>query len=202
MMLTRRVKLKLLVNTRALPFCRHYAIVSNKLAPDSVSPVEDHVSQPTIDKKPSQWRIVSSVCLARFPKLVRTKSKLQLQFEAVKEQLRLERSRLSDYELEEIKINEIMDEIARKAKLDELVDDQTASAPEKFQEAAGLRKQALKEFIPAPRITQADKQEDLHSLDRKLDHVLYLIVKERQPENTWQMLQGVHEGDESLLEVT
>ena len=69
MMLTRRQKfVKLLVNIRTLPLYRHYAVLSNKVVPDSVSHAEDHVSQPKIDKKLAQWRIVSSVCLARFPK--------------------------------------------------------------------------------------------------------------------------------------
>ena len=203
MMLTRVERLrKLFVDARTLSLCRCYAVISSTAVPDSIPSVDDDVSQPKVNRKRSQWRIVSSLCLARFPKLVRPKTELQLQSEAVQEQLRLERSRLSDYELEEIKIQDVMEEIARKAKLDELVDDQTASAPEKFQEAATLRKQALTEFVPAPRITQADKENGFHSLDRKLDHMLYLIVKRRSPVNVWQMPQGDHEGEESLIEVT
>lgn len=201
-MITRGERLaQLLVDARTLSLCRHYAVVSNRAAPDSISSAED-VSRPKNCGKTSQWRVVSSVCLARFPKLIQPKTELQMQFEAVQEQLRLERSRLSDYELEEIKIKEIMEEIARKAKLDELVDDQTASAPEKFQEAAAVRNQTLTEFIPAPRTTQADREKDFHSLDRKLDHMLYLIVKRREPANTWEMPQGDHKGEESLIEVT
>ena len=200
-MLTRRKRLtKVFADFRTLSVHRYYAITADKTS-DHVSSVEGDVSRPRIECKPAQWKIVSSVCLARFPKLIRPKTELQLQFETVQEQLRLEKSRLSDYELEEIKIKEIIEEIARKAKLDELVDDKTASAPEKFQEDASVRKQALKEFIPAPRITQADKEKDLHSLDRKLDHMLYLIVKKRQAISVWQMPQGDHEGEESLLEV-
>ena len=184
-------------DARALSLCRYYS----KVVAHSISFAEESISRPNTDRRSVQWRIVSSLCLARFPKLIRPKMELQLQFEAIQEQLRLERSRLSDYELEEIKIKEIMEEIERKAKLDELVDDQTASAPEKFQEADAARRQALTEFIPAARITQADAENDLHSLDRKLDHMLYLIVKKRQPDSSWLMPQGVHEGEESLLEV-
>lgn len=204
-MLTKGERLvKLLVNSRGVSLCRHFAMISNKVAPDSVRPDEGHASASNdskINRKSAQWKIVSSVCLARFPKLTRQKTELQLQFEAIQEQLRLERSRLSDYELEEIKIKEIMEEIQKKAKLDELVDDQTASAPEKFHEEATLRKQVLQEFVPASRTTQADKENDLHSLDRKLDHMLYLIVKKKQPVIAWEMPQGDHEGEESLLEV-
>ena len=184
-------------DARVLSLCRYY----NKAVADSISSAEESISRPKTDGNSAQWRIVSSLCLARFPKLIRPKMELQLQFEAVQEQLRLERSRLSDYELEEIKIKEIMEEIERKAKIDELVDDQTASAPEKFQEADAARKQALTEFLPAARITQADEENNLHSLDRKLDHMLYLIVKKRQPDSSWLMPQGVYKGEESLLEV-
>ena len=203
MMLTRVERLrKLFADARTLSLCRCYAVINSTAVSDLKASVDDDISLPKMGRESSQWRIVSSLCLARFPKLVRPKTELQLQSEAVQEQLRLERSRLSDYELEEIKIEDIMEEIARKAKLDELVDDQTASAPEKFQEAAALRQQALTEFIPALRITQADKENDFHSLDRKLDHMLYLIVKRRHPVNVWQMPQGDHEGEESLIEVT
>lgn len=203
MMLTRVERLrKLFVDARTLSLCRCYAVNNSTAVPDSMPSVDDDVSQPKVDRRWSQWRIVSSLCLARFPKLVRPKMELQLQAEAVQEQLRLERSRLSDYELEEMKIQDVMEEIARKAKLDELVDDQTASAPEKFQEAAALREQALKEFMLAPRVTRADKENDFHSLDRKLDHMLYLIVKRKHPVTVWQMPQGDHEGEESLIEVT
>ena len=201
-MLTKGKRLtRVFVDARGLYLSKSYAV---KAEPDLMSSVEDEVedvSRPKI-RKSAQWKIVSSVCLARFPKLTRPKTELQLQFEAVQEQLKLERSRLSDYELEEIKIKEIMEEIARKAKLDELVDDQTASAPEKFQEAAALRNKTLTEFIPGPRITKADEENNLHSVDRKLDHVLYLIVKNRDPLNTWNMPQGDYQREESLIEVT
>lgn len=158
-------------------------------------------SQPRTSK--ISWRTVGSVCLARFPRLTRPKSDLRLQFEAIQNQLRFEKSRLSDYELEEIKIKEIVEEIERKAKLDELVDDQTASAPDKFQEMMAQRKQELQEFVPASRITQADKDDDIRSLNRKLDQMLYLIVKKEKPKHAhiWQMPQGGHEEGESLFEV-
>ena len=201
-MLTRGKRLtRLIVDTRGLSLSRRYAVIGNKAKPESTSSVEDEIEDASQPKKSARWKIVSSVCLARFPKLTRPKTELQLQFEAVQEQLRLERSRLSNYELEEIKIKEIMEEIARRAKMDELVDDQTASAPEKFQEAAALRNKMLAEFLPGPRITKADEEKDLHSLDRKLDHMLYLIVKNREPLNTWQMPQGDYKGEEALIEV-
>jgi len=183
-----------LVNTRVLQSkCRVTNEVTNpQILTDSQLPTSK-----------IRWRTVGSVCLARFPRLTQPKSELRLQFEAIQNQLRFEKSRLSDFELEEIKIKEIVEEIERKAKLDELVDDQTASAPEKFQEMMTQRNQELKDFVPALRVTQADKDNDIRSLNRKLDQVLYLIVKKEKPKHAhiWQMPQGGHEEGESLLEV-
>ena len=47
------------------------------------------------------WRIVSAICVQRFPTLVKEKTPLELEFLAMQEQQRTERSRLSDFELEE-----------------------------------------------------------------------------------------------------
>ena len=187
--------LQRLVDTRVL-------LSKYRVTNEAIYPEVPNYSQPQTASK-IQWRTVGSVCVARFPRLTRPKSELHLQFEAIQNQLRFEKSRMSDYELEEIKIKEIIEEIERKAKLDELVDDQMASAPDNFQEMMAQRKQALKEFVPAPRVTQADKDNDIRSLNRKLDQMLYLIVKKQQPKHAhnWQMPQGGHEEGESLLEV-
>ncbi|KAJ1978698.1 hypothetical protein H4R33_005916 [Dimargaris cristalligena] len=53
-------------------------------------------------------------------------------------------------------------------------------------------------YKAAPRITQADKDGDLKSLDRALDQSLYLLVKKPRQENAWQFPQGGHEGLEFL----
>lgn len=59
----------------------------------------------------------------------------------------------------------------------------------------------LQEFKPACRLTEADRSVDMKSLDRKLDRVLYLLVKKARKEHTWQMPQGGVEPEESLVEV-
>jgi large subunit ribosomal protein L46 len=41
----------------------------------------------------------------------------------------------------------------------------------------------------------------MKSLQRKLDRVLYLLVKKPRKEYTWQLPQGGLEQDESLVEV-
>ncbi len=59
----------------------------------------------------------------------------------------------------------------------------------------------LQEFKPAPRLTEADVSGDMRSLNRKLDRVLYMLVKKPRKDHSWQMPQGGVEGEESLLEV-
>ena len=48
------------------------------------------------------WRIVSAVCVQRMPSLTREKTAMELRYEEMKDTLRAERSRMSDFELEEL----------------------------------------------------------------------------------------------------
>lgn len=59
----------------------------------------------------------------------------------------------------------------------------------------------LQEFEPASRVTEADRTSDVRSLERKLDRVLYLLVKKPRQDHAWQMPQGGVEEEESLIEV-
>ena len=47
------------------------------------------------------WQIVAAVCVQRFPKLSRERTNLEQRFEEMMDTVRAERSRLSDFELEE-----------------------------------------------------------------------------------------------------
>ena len=46
------------------------------------------------------WRIVSAVCVQRMPSLSREKTEMELRYEELKDTVRAERSRMSDFELE------------------------------------------------------------------------------------------------------
>ena len=72
---------------------------------------------------------------------------------------------------------------------------------DEFEDLLESREAELQEFEPAPRLTEADRAEDMRSLDRQLDRVLYLLVKKPREEHAWQMPQGGVEGEESLIEV-
>ena len=78
------------------------------------------------------------------------------------------------------------------------LDDDETDVFEDLQESRELE---FQDFTPAPRLTEADKTCDMKSLNRKLDRVLYLIVKKPRQEHAWQMPQGGVEGEESLIQV-
>ena len=52
------------------------------------------------------------------------------------------------------------------------------------------------------RETEADRTGNYHSLYRKLDSILYLLVKKPRELHTWQMPQGGLDQGESLIQVS
>ena len=73
---------------------------------------------------------------------------------------------------------------------------------EEFEELLEARETELQAFEPSPRETEADRNDDRRSLNRRLDRMLYLLVKKPRREHAWQMPQGEVEVEESLLEVS
>jgi len=72
---------------------------------------------------------------------------------------------------------------------------------EEFEDLLEAREAELQAFKPLPRETEADRNDDRRSLNRRLDQMLYLLVKKPRREHAWQMPQGGVEEGESLLEV-
>lgn len=77
----------------------------------------------------------------------------------------------------------------------------TAEKTDEFEDLQEMRELELQEFQPASRLTEADQSGDTRSLLRRLDRVLYLLVKKPRQEHAWQMPQGSVEAGESLLQV-
>lgn len=77
-----------------------------------------------IDHTPEKapWRIVAAVCVQRMPTISREKTALELRYEELKDQTRLERSKRSDFELEELKFERVKEARIKKAQ-DEAIDD-------------------------------------------------------------------------------
>ena len=70
-----------------------------------------------------------------------------------------------------------------------------------FEELLEARENELHSFQPASKETRADKIGDYRTVQRKLSHMLYLLVKKPRTERPWQMPQGGLEEGENLLEV-
>ncbi len=70
---------------------------------------------------PQPWRIVAATCVQRMPLLSREKPDLEVRVEELKDKLRWERARLSDFELEERENTRLKREREKRA-LDEDLD--------------------------------------------------------------------------------
>ena len=66
------------------------------------------------------WRVVAGVCIQRFPTLTPDKTDLEQRFEEMQSVMRVERSRLSDFELEEAEYLRKKKERERKAQEEDL----------------------------------------------------------------------------------
>eukprot|EP00731_Ephydatia_muelleri_P020388 Em0013g115a len=148
------------------------------------------------------WRIVSAVCVQRFPTLSRQKTPFELEFEEHKDIKRAERSRLSNHELTLLDYARKRAERDKKALAESLDDTQLPplEGNDEFDELQESREAEVGQFRPAPRETLADLSDDKKSLHRKLDRVLYLLVKKARQEHAWQMPQGGLEKEESLAQ--
>ncbi|POY72819.1 NUDIX hydrolase [Rhodotorula taiwanensis] len=84
--------------------------------------------------------------------------------------------------------------------------DQRAVEAEKHDDATGRKafEMASEEVEGAPefleRETEADKQGDVRSLERKQDRTLYLLLQKKRADHAWQFPQGGVEGTESLVD--
>ena len=72
---------------------------------------------------------------------------------------------------------------------------------DEFDELQESREAEVAQFQPAQRQTPADLNDDKKSMQRKLDRVLYLLVKKARQDHVWQMPQGGLEEGESLAQV-
>lgn len=86
--------------------------------------------EPTCNKQDvkQRWRIVAATCVQRMPTLGREKTPLELEYEQMKDQLWLERSKLSDFELEEAEQERIKKARIKKALEDDVIDNKVSTS--------------------------------------------------------------------------
>ena len=118
------------------------------------------------------WRIVAAVCVQHMPTLGREKTDLELRYLQMKDQCRVEKSKLSDHELEEIAFERLKKARVLKAQEEEINEPTNAGGDEEsnaFEDLQESKEIELQEFEPASRETEADRQGDIRSLERRLD---------------------------------
>ncbi|PVD24568.1 hypothetical protein C0Q70_15051 [Pomacea canaliculata] len=142
---------------------------------------------------PGQWDLVSAVCIQRPPVISAEKTNIEHQFASLMSRLELDKSLLSDHELR-IKA----DEAASKKHQESLEETERGGRLTAF-DLEDEWEAETKLFSPASRVTEADKTNDRHSVERKLDQTLVLLVKHQLGDKAhWLFPQGPYNQGESM----
>ncbi|OWA54635.1 putative 39S ribosomal protein L46, mitochondrial [Hypsibius exemplaris] len=158
--------------------------------------------QAAADLHVRKWQLLSAVCVERSPVVSAPRTAAEEEFAALLAQQELELSLLSDHELQ--KLSDV-----RKAKkivdTDSLVDEEVVL--ETSQDREDNWNEQLNRFTPQPRVTEADKNGNLKSINRKLDRKLYLATHQILggtpqwvfPQGAWTAGEGLRETAERVL---
>ncbi|XP_009070479.1 PREDICTED: 39S ribosomal protein L46, mitochondrial [Acanthisitta chloris] len=116
------------------------------------------------------------MCLLRLPRVTQEMEKEEEEVAALMAQIEQEKSCYSDHEIRKLEEEEQL-----KKRKESLYDDDEGSGKTLImaQDLEDKWEQKLLQFKAAPRITDADKNNNRTSLDRKLDSNLMLLVKQK-----------------------
>ncbi|XP_067002676.2 large ribosomal subunit protein mL46 [Anabrus simplex] len=144
----------------------------------------------------TKWDLLSAVCLERKPVVTSSLTSIEEKYRKLIQVLEYEQSLKSDHELRK----ELDKKKAILLKLGELSEAEAEQAMKQTaQDFEDASQEELLNFKLADRVTEADKQNDTKSLDRKLDQHLVLVVQEKVGnEYHWLLPQGVREEGETM----
>ncbi|XP_054858701.1 39S ribosomal protein L46, mitochondrial [Eublepharis macularius] len=143
----------------------------------------------------SKWRLLGALCLQRPPRVTQAMTPLEKEVAEIVEQMDMEKSMYSDYEIRCLAEEERLQR--RKDKLED--DDDSRKEIVLAQDLEDAWEQKLRKFSPAPRLTDADKDGDRTSLNRKLDQNLLLLVKQKVGnQEVWLLPQAEWQDGETL----
>jgi len=139
------------------------------------------------------WDIFSAVCLERRSIITKEFTNLEKEMLTFFSQLDVERSLKSDFELRNLS-----------APAPKSASSGTSSGKGQSQSVLSLQdimdawEKELQDLTLAPKLTEADKSQDIKSLQRKLSSRLFLLIKQDGTGDRWLFPQGVCEEGETL----
>jgi len=135
-----------------------------------------NVRQASSVAQKERWDLCVGVLIERLPVVSKKFNEIENDLMKTLSRIEFENSLKSDHELRKEK-DKIQQELIRTGKIDiEL--DADARSMQTAQDFEDLNQEELAKFKFAPRETEADKINDLKSLDRKLDDTLMLVCAE------------------------
>ncbi|XP_076313599.1 mitochondrial ribosomal protein L46 isoform X2 [Tachypleus tridentatus] len=150
----------------------------------------------SIQRSLSQWHLVSAVALERKPVITKEKSTFEKKFYDMLQQMELRGSLLSDHELRNKEDMNRAERIKR-GEIDE--SDLDAASKQTAQDFEDAATEELNKFQVASRVTDADIKGDQHSLERKLDAHLLLVVKQKLGNDyRWVLPQSIRLEGETM----
>uniref|UniRef100_A0A0B6ZUH7 Large ribosomal subunit protein mL46 n=1 Tax=Arion vulgaris TaxID=1028688 RepID=A0A0B6ZUH7_9EUPU len=137
--------------------------------------------------------LYGAVCVRRLPVITVPMNDIEKRYSDLLSKLEHEKSHLSDFEIR-------LSTEAKSAKKSKDGDDVEGEV-ETALDLLDKWDAEMKNFVPAPRETEADVNDDRRSLERKLDSSLYLLVKQNVEGNYhWVLPQALWEQGETLRE--
>ncbi|XP_041073932.1 39S ribosomal protein L46, mitochondrial-like isoform X2 [Polyodon spathula] len=146
----------------------------------------------------SPWRLLGAVFVQRPAVISRDRSPIEMDFAELLQQTELERSLLADHEL---RLLEDAERVSRKQEEDYDSDEDSGQDIVTAQDLEDTWDQKLRQFKPAPRVTETDKKADRTCLERCLADSLVLLVKEKIGSgDVWLLPQVQWDNGETLRE--
>ncbi|XP_077173506.1 large ribosomal subunit protein mL46 [Paroedura picta] len=140
-----------------------------------------------------KWRLQGALCLQRPPRVTQEMNPFEKEVAELMEEMDVRKSLYSDHELRRMSEEE---RLQRKREKDE---DDGGRQIVLAQDLEDAWEQKMRMFNPAPRITDADKDGDRTSLNRKLDQNLLLLVKQKVgDQEIWLLPQAEWQDGETL----